>query len=391
MPNMDHPHSKPRPPGPRRIPRPDPRRLIAVFPAVLALLLVSGCRRPARTEAPPPPSVTVAAPAQRPVAEFLDLTGTVAASRTVDLVARVSGFLDSVHFADGALVDAGQLLFVIEPAPYQQQVALNEAALAQAQSEYERQQALVKENATSVSSVEKWLSTRDQAKAQLELARINLGYTRVTAPFTGRIGRRLVDPGNLVGAGGATKLATLEQLRPIYVNFSVNERDALYLRDRMKQVGLDPKASVGKLPVFAGLANEQGFPHRGTLDFTDNEISTTTGTISLRAVFPNEDRTLFPGLFTRVHIPLGEPQPMLVVPGSAIGSDQQGDYVLVVGDRDIVARRSVVKGPAVPDGTAIRSGLALADRVVVNGIQNARPGIRVTPIQATPAAAASRP
>lgn len=372
-------------------PTPKPPGWRELAPAALALLLLVGCRRAPAPAAPPPPTVTVAAPSRQPVAEHLDLTGTVAASRTVDLVARVGGFLESIHFTDGALVEAGQLLFVIEPAPYQQQVALNEAALAQAQSEYERQQALVKENATSVSSVEKWLSTRDQAKAQLELARINLGYTRVTAPFTGRIGRRLVDPGNLVGSGGATKLATLEQLRPIYVNFSVNERDALYLRDRMKGAGLDPKSSVGTLPVFAGLANETGYPHRGTLDFTDNEISTTTGTISLRAVFPNEDRILFPGLFARVRIPLGEPHPMLVIPGSAIGSDQQGDFVWVVGDGDVVARRSVVKGPVTADGTAIRSGLAGTDRVVVGGMQNARPGLRVSPAAAVPAVPASQP
>jgi RND family efflux transporter MFP subunit len=182
---------------------------------LLALLsLSSGCRK--HVEKPNPlPVVTVSRPVSRPVTEYLELTGTVGASQSVDLVARVSGYLESVNFEDGAYVEAGQLLFVIEREPYKQQLALNEAALVQAQSEYDRQQDLIKQNATSTANVEKWRSTRDQAQAQVELAKINLGYTRVTAPFAGRIGRRQVDPGNLVGAGGATKLATLEQLRPI--------------------------------------------------------------------------------------------------------------------------------------------------------------------------------
>src|SRR5262249_10007865 len=154
--------------------------------------------------------------------------------------------------------------------------ALNEAALAQAESEYKRQEALMKQNATSASTLEKQLSQRDQAKAQVELSKINLGYTRVTAPFAGRIGRRQVDPGNLVGTGGATTLATLEQLLPIYVYFNLNERDALHMRDRMRQFGMEPKSAVGKAPVFIGLSNEKGTPHQGVLDFTDNDISGAT-------------------------------------------------------------------------------------------------------------------
>src|SRR5215510_12835230 len=169
--------------------------------ALALAALVGGCRKSGERIPQPLPSVTVSHPAQEPVTEYMDLTGTVAASRSVDLVARVSGYLESVNFEDGAYVQAEQLLFVIEPEPYQQQVALNEAQLLQAQSEYDRQQELIKQNATSTSNVEKWLSSRDQAKAQVELAKINLGYTSVTAPFSGRIGRRQVDPGNLVGTG----------------------------------------------------------------------------------------------------------------------------------------------------------------------------------------------
>ena len=348
------------------------------------LLVVSGgCRRHSETNNSLP-SVTISHPISKPVTENLDLTGTVGASLSVNLVARVTGYLESVNFKDGDYVEKDQLLFVIEPKPYEEQVALNEAALVQAQAEYDRQQGLSKQNATAASSLEKQLSLRDQAKAQVELAKINLDYTRVTAPFAGRIGRRQVDPGNLVGAGGATTLAKLEQLSPIYVNFNLNERDALHLREMMQKVGIAPKSNVGKAPVLVGLNNEEGYPHAGVLDFADNDISASTGTIALRAVFENKDKALFPGLFTRVRIPLGQPQPMVMIPNSAIGNDQQGDYVFVVEANDIVARRSIVKGPLTPDGCAIRSGLTPADRVVVNGILNARPGAKVLPMESSP-------
>lgn len=343
------------------------------------LLLLVGCRKPIEpTRALP--VVTVSQPVKKPVTEYLDLTGTVAPSKTVNLVARVSGYLQSVGFQDGSFVEAGQVLFVIEPQQYEQQLALNEAAFKQAQTEYERQQELIKENATAVSSVEKQLSQRDQARAQVQLAKINLSYTKVTAPFSGRIGARQVDPGNLVGANGPTTLATLDQLMPIYVNFSLNERDALHLYAEMRRRGIAPKGNVGKLPVFVGLSNEQGYPHAGVLNFADNEISVSTGTIAMRAIFPNKDRALFPGLFARVRIPLGGPQGMLVIPNIAIGSDQQGDFVFVVDAGEIVSRRGIVKGPLTTDGgCAVRSGLADSDRVIVKGLLNAKVGEKVAP------------
>jgi RND family efflux transporter MFP subunit len=347
------------------------------FLGILTVILC-GCHRSAVPTPASPPVVIVQTPVRQLVTENLDLTGTVAASRSVNLVARVSGFLESVEFKDGAFVEAGQLLFVIEPEPYRQQVALNEAQYVQAQSEYDRQQDLIRQNATSKANVEKWLSSRDQAQAQLVLSKINLGYTQIRAPFSGRIGRRQVDPGNLVGVGGATPLATLEQLRPIYVNFSMNERDALHLRDEMRRLGLDLKAGVGKATVLVGLNNETGYPHQGVLDFTDNEVSTSTGTLGLRAVFPNEERILFPGLFARVRIPLGDPQPILVIPRESLGNDPLGDFVLVVEPDQRVKRRTVVTGPLTAGGSAIRSGLTESDRVVVSGLLNVRPGDTVT-------------
>jgi RND family efflux transporter MFP subunit len=343
-------------------------------------VLPAGCRHHSQSSTPLPP-VTVAHPVVKPVTENLDLTGTVAASLSVNLVARVAGYLESVNFKDGDYVEKDQLLFVIEPKPYEEQVALNEAGLVQAQAEYDRQVGLSKQNATAASSLEKQLSLRDQAKSQVDLAKINLGYTRVTAPFAGRIGRRQVDPGNLVGVGSATVIAKLDQMIPIYVNFNLNERDALHLREMMQKAGMAPKSNVGKAPVFVGLNNETDYPHQGVLDFADNEISGSTGTIALRAIFENSDKALFPGLFARVRIPLGPPQQMLVIPNSAIGNDQQGDYVFVVDANDLVARRSVVKGPLTPDGCAIRTGLTVEDRVVINGLLNARPGSKVQPME----------
>ncbi len=342
-------------------------------------VLVSGCGEARTTVERAPPSVTVSHPSQEPVADYLDLTGTVSPLRTVDLVARVTGYLESVNFEDGALVKEGQLLFVIEPEPYEQQLALAKAALLRAQTEYDRQLGLMKENATSAANVEKWLSDRDQMAAQVELAKLNLGYTHVSAPFSGRIGRRLVDPGNLVGPNANTKLATLEQVVPIYVYFNLNERDALRAAAVMRQRGLPLRGSVGQAPVLVGLQNQEGYPQEGVLDFVDTGITTSSGTIQIRAIFKNTDQVLIPGAFARVRIPLGDPAPMLVVPTSAIGNDQEGDYVLIADANDVAVRRAVVKGPVMKNRCAISSGLTAEDRVIVNGLMNTKAGMKVTP------------
>jgi RND family efflux transporter MFP subunit len=353
-------------------------------------LLPLGCGKEHEHVKPAPPSVTVRHPAQEAVTDYLELTGTVNPTRTVDLMARVTGYLESVNFVDGAIVKEGQLLFVIEPAPYEQQLALAKAALERAQSEYDRQVGLIKENATSTANVEKWRSDRDQAAAQVELAKINLGYTHVTAPFTGRIGRRLVDPGNLVSPVSNTKLATLDQLEPIYVYFNLNERDTLQAIAIMRERGMPPRGSIGTAPVLVGLQNQKGYPRQGILDFADTGISTSSGTLQMRGIFTNKDQVLLPGAFARVRIPLGDPKPMLVVPATALGNDQEGDYVLVAEAGDVVSRRGVEKGALIPSGYAIRSGLKAEDRVVVNGTMRARPGDIVAPVtepagQAAPA------
>ena len=364
------------------------RGVALALAAALAAGSPSACRRKAPASASAPPAVTVQAPRSEPVIEYLQLTGTVAASKSVNLVARAPGYLESVNFKDGAVVPEGEVLFVIEKPPYEAQVELNKAALTRAQLELDRQQSMMKENATAETTVENWVSQRDQAKAQLELSQINLGYTEVRAPFEGRLGARQVDPGNLVGSSGPTVLATIEQLHPIYVNFNLNERDALHLRQEMRRLKIELGSNIGKAPVEVGLQNEQGYPHVGVLDFADNALSTSTGTIALRGLFKNEDTTLFPGLFARVRIPLGDPRPMLVIPPSAVGNDQQGDFVYVVNPSDVVERRAIVKGPLTESGLAIRSGVAAGDRVIVNGLLNARVGEKVAPTTAASAPAA---
>ena len=327
------------------------------------------------------------------VAPSIDLTGTVAPYQTVDLVARVQGFLETISFKDGSFVDKDTVLFQIEKDMYEQKVALYQAQVNGAQAEYTRQVGMLKQNATSQANVDKALSDRDQAAANLAMAKIQLGYTTVRSPFDGRIGTHLVDVGNVVGTNAAapTKLATIDELVPIYVNFSVSSRDALRLRKIAEKLGKGVKPGVGKIPVFAGLDDEDGFPHKGVLDFANNSVDTSTGTIQLRAIFPNKEKILFPGLFARVRIPLGEPAPALVVPNTALANDQVGDYLLVVNAQNIAERRDVKLGARVGAMCAITGGLNENDRVIIGGQSAVRPGATVSPEEApaTPAPSAA--
>ena len=363
---------------------------------VLALLIAlswAGCNRPQPFTQTGPPTVTVAKPGRETVAPSIDLTGTVAPYQTVDLVARVQGFLETISFKDGSFVNKDVVLFQIEKDMYEEKVALYQAQLNGAQAEYTRQVGMLKQNATSQANVDKALSDRDQAAANLAMAKIQLGYTTVHSPFDGRIGTHLVDVGNVVGTNAAapTKLATIDQLVPIYVNFSVSSRDALRLRKIAQKLGAGVKPGVGKIPVFAGLDDEDGFPHKGVLDFANNSVDTSTGTIQLRAIFPNEEKILFPGLFARVRIPLGEPAPALVVPNTALANDQVGDYLLVVNAQNIAERRNVTLGARVGAMCAITEGLNENDRVIIGGQSAVRPGATVTPEEAptTPAPTAA--
>ncbi len=352
---------------------------------------------------PPPPAVTVSHPLKQPVTAYLDVTGTVKSVAVVDLAARVEGFLQSISFTDGSFVNKGDPLFVIEPAPYEAKVKLSEAAVRQdqalldrANTEYQRQVRLVKQNASSQAELERWQAQRDaaaaaldEARANLDIAKINFGYTHIVAPFDGRIGRHSVDIGNLVGAGAATKLATIEQLDPIYVYFNVSEQDVLRIRESRRQRG-ETASDLSQMPVFVGLPNEESYPHEGKLNFIATGISTSTGTLEARALMPNADHTLLPGSFVRVRVPTSPAEESLVISERAIGIDQAGPYVLVITKDNVVEQRRVETGAEVDGMRVIRSGVTTADWVVVDGIQRALPGSKVAPT-AAPEEPAARP
>jgi RND family efflux transporter MFP subunit len=358
--------------------------------ALTSAILLTACGRKNQYQPPPAPAVTVSKPLLMPVTDYLQATGSVAAFKTVDLVARVEGYLRTVDFTDGSIVKAGTLLFLIEPEPYQAKLASQQAQLLNAQTEYDRQLRMIKENATAQANVDKWRSQRDQDQAAVTLATINLSYTRITAPFTGRIGRHLVDPGNLVGgASGPTKLATIEQIDPALAYFSINERDVLRVRSAALAQGVPITGEAPRVPVYVGLQTEAGYPHEGTLDFAGTGLDTGSGTLQLRAIIPNPQRIFLPGLFARLRIPLSKPTARLMVPDRVVTNDQVGSYVLVVGPDHKVVQKRIEPGTLQDGLRAVISGLEPDSLVVTDGVQNAIPGNVVTPLEVplTPPAA----
>ena len=378
-------------PGAQRWSGPERRRAALTRQALLAIVL-AGCGEDNTYVPPPPPAVTVSRPVQQTVTDYTLLTGNTQSSNSVDLVARVEGYLQSLNFMDGSFVKKGELLFVIQPEPYEANVRLAEATveqqqatLTQATSEYARQQRLAQQNATSQSQLESWKAQQgaaqaavDEANANLELARINLGYTRITAPFDGRIGQHLVDPGNLVGAGAPTQLATIEQLAPMYVYFNVDEQDVLRIRASLRAAG-KTLASVAPVNLGIGLQNETGYPHEATLDFVASDVDQSTGTLQARGVIPNEDYVFLPGQFVRVRVPVGTIEDALLVSDRALGIDQRGHYLLVVDQEDVVEQRPVQIGTLLDGMRVIGQGLSADDRVVIEGLQRAIPGSKVAP------------
>jgi RND family efflux transporter MFP subunit len=247
----------------------------------------------------------------------------------------------------------------------------------------------VKQNAAAQTDVDNWRFQRDSARASLlaaqanrDLARLELSYTQVIAPFDGRVDRRLRDPGNLVGAGENTVLASINQIDPIYVYFTIDEAELLR---RIQATGVSPgEAEKLNIPVYLGLANETGYPHQGTLDFTGISVTPTTGTLLLRGVFPNQDGKILPGLFARVRVKKIDSERMAVlVPETALGYDQQGSYVLVVNDENSVERREVKTGPQESGRRVVEEGLQGQEWVVVTGLLRAIPGAKVTPVRKT--------
>ncbi len=345
-------------------------------------LFVSGCREKPKQQPPPPPKVTVAQPVQRVVTDDLELTGNTQAIYTVQLVARVAGYLEKVLFQDGQIVKKGQPLFLIQQNTYQDNLQQAEAAvlqyraqLAYAKAQFTRYSNLVQEKAGSQSDVDNW-HYQSSAEAQRDLAQLNLNYTDVRAPFDGRMDRRLKDPGNLVGGGENTVLAQINQIDPMYVYFNISDLDlARLLKSRR---GVPGPTDAQKWPVFLGLPSEEGYPHRGYLDFAAISLTTTTGTLLMRGIFSNPDGQILSGLYARVRVPV-EQRAAFLVPEVAIGHDQQGSYLFVVNEKNVVERRTVKTGPAVDSLRAIDEGLKGTERVIVNGLLRAAPGRQVTP------------
>jgi len=360
--------------------------------ALALLVLAAACGDRNVYAPPPPPKVSVSQPVRQQVTDFLEFTGNTQALNTVKLRARVEGFLEQVLFQDGDRVKKGQVLFIIQQNTYQAKLQQAEAELLaqkarleHAQTEFARFSTLLKQKAAAQTDVDRWRFERDASRAAVmaaeasrELARLNLSYTTVTAPFDGRIDRRLKDVGNLVGAGEETVLAEINQIDPIYVYFTINERDLLQVLEESKKVS--DRLERPTWPIYMGLSGQQGFPFSGHFDFAAISVNPTTGTLLLRGVFANPEYRILPGLFARVRAPSqAGPRPALLINQEAINFDQQGPYVLVVNDQKIVERRSVTLGQVVNNLQVVQEGLTGSEWVIVSGALRAIPGRPVTP------------
>jgi RND family efflux transporter MFP subunit len=376
------------------------------FLAVAATALVlSACARNEAAEsraAPPAPQVTVAVAVSRKVTDSTEFTGRFEAVERVEVRPRVSGYISSVNFKDGSEVRKGDVLFVIDPRPYQAERDRAAAGLAQARSqlalaksERERATKLLGQRAisqeeydTRTSGLEQGQANVEAAKAALDSAALNLEFTRVTAPISGRISRALVTAGNFV-TNGQTPLTTLVSLDPIYVSFDGDEQEYLkYIKLTHEATGnLHDGATYqtafapheARSPVEVGLADESGFPHQGFMVFVDNALDPTTGTIRSRALLDNHDREFTPGLFARIRLLGSSQHAAVLVNDSAIGTDQTVRYVLVVGKDNKVEYRPVQLGPVVDGLRVVQSGLTAGETIVVNGLQRVRPGAQVAP------------
>lgn len=376
-------------------------RLMMAAPVFLSL---AACGDSNTYVAPPPPKVTVAPAVNRPVTHYLEATGSTAAVNSADLVARVSGFVEKVPARDGEEAKKGDVLFVIEPQPYklkvdqsQASVVSADASLKKAEADYQRQVDLAKSGTASKATLDSALATRDsargtldQAQASLKLAQNDLSYTSVLAPFDGLVTARKVSAGGYVSSTGtATVLASVVQTDPIYVNFTISERDVLTIRETIRQRGLTPE-QLRQVPVEVGLQTDTGYPLKGRLDYAAPTVDASTGTLTARGLFDNPQRVMLPGMFVHVRVPLGAPQEALLVPETALGTDQAGRYLLVVNKDNVVEQRPVEIGAREGTMRIVTKGVTADDRVIVAGLQRAVPGQKVD-LQTQQAAAGSAP
>jgi RND family efflux transporter MFP subunit len=372
-----------------------PRQI--VFAGVGSLLFFPGWTPPAEAaDPPPPPAVTVSAPLQRELIEWDEFTGQFWAKDYVEVRARVSGYLTEIHFTDGQTVKQGDLLFVIDPRPYEATLAAAQAQLEHAsaqadlaQRQLDRSAELRKKDFEPASSYDQRLSEQkiaiasiDSAKAAIRSAQLNVEFTHITAPLSGRISNHQVSVGNLIAGGDSPNtptLTTIVSLDPIWFYFDMSESDYLAYQ-RAAQAGKLGETRASLPVVQARLADEKDWKREGVLNFVDNQVDRGAGTIRVRAEFPNPDFFLTPGQFGRIRIPGSEKYAATLVPDSAIVTDQSRKMVMTVSEDGTVVPKVVRPGPITDDGLRIiRSGLTASDRVVIDGLVRARPGSKVTP------------
>ncbi len=370
-------------------------RTVGIAGVAACVMLMSGCGKSGGGQsAPPPPQVTVAQVLEKKVKEWDEFTGRLQAVETVEIRPRVSGYIDKVAFTEGSQVKRGDLLFIIDPRPYKAEydraasdVKRYKTALDLARIELVRVQRLKDSGAVSEEELDERKSTVAQgeanvagAEAALETASLNLGFTRVTSPIDGRVSRAEVTRGNLVtgGINGGTLLSSVVSMDPIYIYFDGDEQT--YLKyTQMARTGERPSSRNAPNPVQVGLANEEGFPHAGTMDFVDNQLNPQTGTIRARAVLPNKDGFFTPGLFARVQLLGSGEHQAIMIEDRAVNTDQSQKYVLLLGANNQIEYRGVKLGRVIDGLRVVNSGLKPGDVIVVNGAQRVHPGVTVTP------------
>jgi membrane fusion protein, multidrug efflux system len=366
---------------------------LSLSPCLLVLLL-AGCGSPSAATngaKPPPPEVTVSAAVTKEVTDYEDFPARVESVNSVDIKARVTGYLDKVNFTDGTDVKQGDVLFEVDPRPYEVELARTEGAIVQTQGRLKRLEAdlqrgmtLVRVKSMSPEEYDKIAGDRTEAVGTLEVAKadrdkakINLAWTKVKAPISGRISRRLIDPGNLVKAD-ETVLTSIVDMDHMYAYFDVDERTTLKFQKLVRDGKIQWSMATG-LPVMLGLVDEEGYPRTGTINFADNRLDADSGTWRLRAVFDNADHALSPGMYVRMRLPIGKPYQTVLVAEQALGTDQGQKFVYVVDDSNMVSSRRVKIGRIHQGLRAISEGLAEGEKVIVSGLQRARQGIEVQP------------
>ena len=358
--------------------------------AFAVCILSTGCKESTQAPAPAPPPVTVATPIHKDMVEWDEYTGRTEAIESVDVRPRVSGYIDQISFKDGQLVKPGDVLFAIDPRPYQDVLDQDKANLQSADAQrqlrvanFARAQRLFQNNVTAKEEYDTSVAQRNQAEAEFAQARasvnsaaLNVEFTEVKSPIQGRISRQLVTRGNLVQAD-STVLTKVVSVDPIYAYFNVDQRTVQKYYNQIQGAQLqDPRVSA--VPVYLQLEGETGFPHEGIIDFVDNTYNASTGTLQIRGRFKNDDAYLYPDAFVRIRIAGTPKHDAILITDRAVGTDQGQKFVLLVDDNGVVQVRPVELGPVVDGLRVVRNGLGPNDRVIINGLLNARPGSKVT-------------